>query len=86
MQRAAANRPVEKFETEVTLPEWILETDEEAYLGELGNGVDETLDGLSDVGPVADEEAEYQRVIYEATRRDAQPIRRAAPQPSRPNQ
>jgi len=86
MQRAVANRPVEKFETEVTLPEWILETDEEAYLGELGNGVDETLDGLSDVGPVADEEAEYQRVIDEATRRDAQPIRRAPPQPSRPNQ
>ena len=32
MQRAVANRPVEKFETDVTLPEWILETDEEAYL------------------------------------------------------
>jgi penicillin-binding protein 1A len=86
MQRAVANRPVEKFETEVTLPEWILETDEEAYLGELGNGVDQTLDGLSDVGPVADEEAEYQRVIDEATRRDAQPIRRTPPQPPRPNQ
>jgi penicillin-binding protein 1A len=86
MQRAVANRPVEKFETEVTLPEWILETDEEAYLGDLGNGVDQTLDGVSDVGQVTDEDAEYQRVIDEATRRDAQPIRRAPPQPSRPNQ
>jgi penicillin-binding protein 1A len=33
MKLAVANRPVEKFDTEVTLPEWQLEPDEEAYFG-----------------------------------------------------
>ena len=33
MTRAVARRPVEQFETEVTLPEWQLEPDEEAYYG-----------------------------------------------------
>lgn len=38
MRVAVANRPVEEFETEVTLPEWQLEPDEEAW-GEADNGV-----------------------------------------------
>ncbi len=33
MKFAVARRPVEKFQTEVTLPEWQLEPDEEAYFG-----------------------------------------------------
>lgn len=33
MKAAVAKRPVEQFETEVTLPEWQLEPDEEAYYG-----------------------------------------------------
>jgi len=33
MKVAVANRPVEQFDTEVTLPEWQLEPDEEAYFG-----------------------------------------------------
>ncbi|MGF7148314.1 penicillin-binding protein 1A [Sphingomonas zeicaulis] len=33
MKVAVANRPVERFDTEVTLPEWQLEPDEEAYFG-----------------------------------------------------
>ena len=33
MTVAVAKRPVEKFQTEVTLPEWQLEPDEEAYFG-----------------------------------------------------
>jgi penicillin-binding protein 1A len=33
MKIAVAKRPVEKFQTEVTLPEWQLEPDEEAYFG-----------------------------------------------------
>jgi penicillin-binding protein 1A len=33
MKIAVANRPIEKFQTEVTLPEWQLEPDEEAYFG-----------------------------------------------------
>ncbi|URW75259.1 PBP1A family penicillin-binding protein [Sphingomonas donggukensis] len=38
MKRAVANRPIEQFETEVTLPEWQLEPDEETYFGEPDNG------------------------------------------------
>ncbi len=33
MKVAVARRPVEKFETEVTLPEWQIEPDKEAYFG-----------------------------------------------------
>ncbi|QGP79649.1 transglycosylase domain-containing protein [Sphingobium sp. CAP-1] len=40
MKVAVAKRPVEKFETEVTLPEWQLEPDAEAYYGGPDNGVD----------------------------------------------
>jgi penicillin-binding protein 1A len=38
MRVAVAKRPVEQFETEVTLPEWQLEPDEEAYFGQPDNG------------------------------------------------
>ena len=34
MKKAVAKRPVEQFQTEVTLPDWQLEPDEEAYFGE----------------------------------------------------
>tara|TARA_R110000782_G_scaffold268689_1_gene365517 strand:+ start:52625 stop:54730 length:2106 start_codon:yes stop_codon:yes gene_type:complete len=34
MKVAVAKRPVEKFDTEVTLPEWQLEPDNEAYFGD----------------------------------------------------
>ncbi|MFL0413131.1 PBP1A family penicillin-binding protein [uncultured Sphingomonas sp.] len=39
MRVAVANRPIEQFDTEVTLPEWQLEPDEESYFGEPDNGV-----------------------------------------------
>ena len=39
MSKAVANRPVEKFETEVTLPEYQLEPDEDAYYGAPDNGM-----------------------------------------------
>ncbi|WP_082731550.1 MULTISPECIES: transglycosylase domain-containing protein [unclassified Sphingomonas] len=38
MGKAVRNRPVEAFDTEVTLPEWQLEPDAESYLGEPDNG------------------------------------------------
>lgn len=44
MRVAVANRPVEEFETEVTLPEWQLEPDQEAW-GEADNGVFVDQDG-----------------------------------------
>jgi penicillin-binding protein 1A len=33
MTVAVAKRPIEKFQTDITLPEWQLEPDEEAYFG-----------------------------------------------------
>ncbi len=38
MRPAVAKRPIEQFETQVTLPEWQLEPDEESYYGDPGNG------------------------------------------------
>lgn len=37
MRRAVARRPAEQFETQVTLPEWQLEPDQEAYFGGADN-------------------------------------------------
>jgi len=39
MRQATAKRPIEQFQTEVTLPEWQLEPDEESYFGDPDNGV-----------------------------------------------
>jgi penicillin-binding protein 1A len=39
MRTAVAGRPVEEFDTQLTLPEWQLEPDEEAYYGEPDNGM-----------------------------------------------
>ncbi|WP_267347960.1 PBP1A family penicillin-binding protein [Sphingomonas sp. GM_Shp_2] len=38
MKVATASRPIEQFETQVTLPEWQLEPDEESYFGAPDNG------------------------------------------------
>lgn len=38
MRVAVARRPVEAFDTEVVLPEWQLEDEDEAYMGEPGEG------------------------------------------------
>lgn len=50
MKVAVAKRPVEQFETQVTLPEWQLEPDEEAYYGSPDNGA-----GAVDGGMMVDE-------------------------------
>ncbi|NBR31254.1 MAG: PBP1A family penicillin-binding protein [Sphingomonadaceae bacterium] len=92
MSQAVAARPVEKFETDVTLPEWLLESDEEAYLGDMGNMAGDPASDMTDPSQATpDEEAEYRRIIEEATRREAQPIRpspapRRDAQSARPNQ
>jgi penicillin-binding protein 1A len=39
MKVAVANRPVEEFDTKVTLPEYQLEPDQESYFGEADNGL-----------------------------------------------
>ncbi len=46
MKFAVAKRPVEKFQTEVTLPEWQLEPDEEAYFGNADEGTYVDENGL----------------------------------------
>lgn len=63
MKIAVANRPVEQFETEVTLPEWQLEPDEEAYGqpgGSDGGGADDQMqvdpDGMPIDRPRRDED------------------------------
>ena len=38
MKPATANRPIEQFDTQVTLPDWQLEPDEEAYYGQPDDG------------------------------------------------
>ena len=38
MVKAVASRPVEQFDTQVTLPEWQLEPDEESYFGQPDEG------------------------------------------------
>jgi penicillin-binding protein 1A len=38
MKAAVARRPIENFQTQVTLPEWQLEPDEEAYFGNADEG------------------------------------------------
>ncbi|TKD51912.1 transglycosylase domain-containing protein [Sphingomonas baiyangensis] len=45
MRSAVAKRPVEQFDTQVTLPEWQLEPDEESYFGEPDNGLFVDEDG-----------------------------------------
>lgn len=39
MKVAVANRPVEQFDTQVTLPEWQIEPDDEAYYGQPDSGI-----------------------------------------------
>src|SRR3546814_19975301 len=39
MIKAVAGRPVEQFDTQVTLPEWQLEPDAESYFGQPDNGM-----------------------------------------------
>jgi penicillin-binding protein 1A len=48
MKQAVATRPVEQFDTAVTLPEWQLEPDDEAYYGQPDNGIP-TVDGNGQV-------------------------------------
>ncbi|MBR0552968.1 transglycosylase domain-containing protein [Stakelama marina] len=39
MKKAVAKRPVEQFDTQVTLPDWQMEPDAESYYGEPDNGL-----------------------------------------------
>ena len=67
MKPATASRPIEQFDTQVTLPEWQLEPDEESYFGQPDNGsyVDEN-GGPVDAAPV-DQSAQDGGVQTETT-------------------
>src|SRR3546814_10792258 len=70
MQVAVARRPVEQFDSELTLPEWQLEPDYEAYFGEPDNGmsVDENVMPLeSEPGTEPDMPAEPAEQTPETT-------------------
>ena len=54
MRAAVAKRPIEQFETEVVLPEWELEPDEESWFGGPDNGV--LVDDEGNPVPVQDPE------------------------------
>jgi len=49
MKVAVANRPVEQFDTQVTLPEWQLEPDDEAYYGSQPDNGIPTIDANGQV-------------------------------------
>ncbi len=87
MRVATAKRPIEAFDTKVTLPEWQLEPDAEAYYG-----APETGDFLDDVtNPTSSGET----TILEETNEDPEPIENGTteerqptdliPQAARPN-
>jgi penicillin-binding protein 1A len=77
MQVAVADRPVEQFETEVTLPEWQLEPDDEAY-GQPYNG-DEQMQVDPDGMPIDRSGGDSPRSLPDPAAADG-PSERDAPQ------
>jgi penicillin-binding protein 1A len=98
MTVAVAKRPVEAFQTAVTLPEWQLEPDEEAYFGNVdeglppGTGTEGTdRDPMDQSGEDRIESPDTsppprmdQKWIDEALGRDNKPPARETPPPPRP--
>ncbi|HEX8555882.1 MAG TPA: PBP1A family penicillin-binding protein [Sphingomonas sp.] len=94
MRPATAKRPIEQFETQVTLPEWQLESDEESYFGEPDNGAvigeetpfDPQARGPEDAPgdpdrPEFDQDFIDRAIGREPPRRDAPPPSQRAPLP-----
>ena len=80
MRPAVASRPIEQFDTQVTLPEWQLEPDEESYYGQPDNGVyvDENGNPIDQpAAPPADAPVQAPGGTL-----PAEPAAPAAPQPS----
>jgi penicillin-binding protein 1A len=90
MKVATASRPIEQFETQVTLPEWQLEPDEESYFGQPDNGVFVDPDG-NPVQPGADQppstdDATAPEPGQPADPRAQGPVEQPAPRPQELNQ
>lgn len=73
MKPATASRPIEQFETQVTLPEWQLEPDEESYFGQPDNG---TMMVDEDGNPIPQQSRDEQQQQED----DGTPIPSTAPQ------
>jgi penicillin-binding protein 1A len=89
MRVATAKRPVEQFDTKVTLPEWQLEPDAEAYFGPPDDGVDSFVDengnpkGVGDT-TVIEETTEEPVTVEHGAEAPKQPTD-LIPQAARPN-
>ena len=83
MRVAVANRKAEPFDTAVTLPEWQLEPDEEAYFGEPDSGV-----FVDEDGNPAGERATAEDMVANpgAPDESGSPPSELLPQADRPNQ
>ena len=84
---AVASRKVEPFDTEVTLPEWQLEPDEEAYFGSADNGTFVDADG-NPVGERGETPTTAEEIVGEPVIPDdsGRPPSDLLPQAARPNQ
>ncbi|HEU0065711.1 MAG TPA: PBP1A family penicillin-binding protein [Sphingomonas sp.] len=71
MRPATAARPIEQFETQVTLPEWQLEPDEESYYGNPDQGQQVDADG-NPIATVAPEDDGSDRPAPEPGQQPAQ--------------
>jgi len=56
MSAAVANRPVAPFDTQVTLPQWQLEPDDEAYFGNQDDGADDSAGPTAPPGSFVDQD------------------------------
>ncbi len=78
MSKAVANRPIEQFETQVTLPDWQMEPDEESYFGAPDNSVfvDENGDPVAQGGVPArgSDSYEYGQGIERPSPRGERPV------------
>ena len=71
MKPATASRPIEQFETQVTLPEWQLEPDEETYFGQPdaetgGQMVDENGNPIPQQSPDEDQQQQDEQGVTRA--------------------
>ncbi len=78
MTPAVAKRPIEEFDTKVTLPEWQLEPDEESYFGQADNGLFVDADG-NPVDPAAQPQQEDEQVDADGNPLPPPAVRPATP-------
>jgi len=73
MKPATANRPIEQFDTQVTLPEWQLEPDEETYFGQPDQDAGQMVDENGNPIPQQSRDEEQQQQQDDGAPQQAQP-------------